>query len=124
LPTQQIGPVSTFSLLPQARLDLFDFDVDIGQLSDAHENPLRDLVMTTTNEPARSFRQKRHADTEDQRWSDSQTKHPSPAPNAGKSVIGQIRDHDANGDGKLKKRYHPATRVRRRDFGEIDGNVC
>ena len=62
---QQIGPVSAFSLLRQARLDLFDLDVDIGKVSDTHENMVRDFMLTATNEPPRSFRQKKHAGAED-----------------------------------------------------------
>ena len=57
--------MSAFSLLRQARLDLVDFEVDIGKLSDAHEDAVRDFMMTATNEPARSFRQKKHAGAED-----------------------------------------------------------
>src|SRR5206468_7118384 len=124
LPAQQIGPVSVFTLLRQARLDLFDFEVDVGKPSNPHESTVRDFMMTATNEPARSFRQKKHTDAEDQRWSDGQTKHPSPAFNAGKSVIGQIRNDDADGDGELKERYNPAPRMRRCNFGKIDWHVC
>src|SRR5437773_7488416 len=121
---KQIRPVSAFSLLRQARLDLFDLDVDIRQLSDAHENATCDLMMTATDEPARSFRQKNHADSEDQRRCDGQAEHPSPALDAGKRVIGQICNDDTYGDSKLKKRYNPATRMRRRDLGQIDRNIC
>ena len=113
-----------FTLLRQARLDLFDFEVDVGNASNAHENAVRDFMMTATNEPARSFRQKKHPDAEDQRWSNGQTKHPSPAFNTGKSVISQIRNDDADGDGELKERYNPAPRMRRCNFGEINWNVC
>ena len=80
-------------------------------------------MVTTADEPPRSFRQKKHAAAENERWNNSQAEHPSPALNTGKSVIGQIRNHDADGDGELKKRYNPAARVRRRNFGEINGNV-
>src|SRR5258708_5890018 len=114
---KQIRPVSAFSLLRQARVDLFDLDVGVGKPSDAHENAARDFMMTSTNEPARSFRQKKHARAEDQRRCDGQAEHPSPALDAGKRVIGEIRNDDADGDSELKKRYNPATRVRRRDFG-------
>jgi hypothetical protein len=87
---KQIRPVCTFSLLRQACLDFFDLDVGVGKLSDAQENPMRDFMMTSTNEPARSFRQKKHARAEDQRRCDGQAEHPSPALNTGKRVIGQI----------------------------------
>jgi hypothetical protein len=62
---KQIRPVSTFSLLRQACLDFFDLDVGVGKHSDAQENPMRDFMMTATNEPARRFRQKKHARAED-----------------------------------------------------------
>jgi len=65
MPAQQIGLVPAFSLLRQARLDLFDLDVDVGKLTDADENALRNFVMTATNEPARSFWQKKHSRAED-----------------------------------------------------------
>src|SRR5205823_8473861 len=116
LPMQQIGPVSAFSLLRQACLDLFDLDVDVGVPSDPQENPMRNLMMTATNKPPWSFRQKKHPGAEDQRRSNGQAKHPSPTLHACKSVVGQIGNDDADGDGELKKRYNPATRVRRRDF--------
>jgi hypothetical protein len=111
--------VSAFSLLCQARLDFFDLGGDIGKLAvaDAHENSMRDLMVTATNKPARSFRQKKHAGPEDQCRSDGQAEHPSPAFNSSKSVIGQIRNDDAEGDGELKERYHPAPRMRRRNLG-------
>src|SRR5262249_37915654 len=123
MPTEQICPTSTFSLLLQAQLDLFDFDVYVRQLADPHQNAVRNFMVTTADEPAWSFRQKKHADPENERRNHSQTEHPSPALNTGKSVIGQIRNHDADGDWELKKRYNPAARVRRRNFGEINGNV-
>jgi hypothetical protein len=52
-------------LLHQARLDLFDLDVDIDKRSDAHENTVGGFMLTATNEPPRSFRQKKHAGAED-----------------------------------------------------------
>jgi hypothetical protein len=105
---QQIGPVSAFSLLCQARLDLFDLDADIGKLADAHENAMRDLMMTATNEPARSLRQKKHSRAEDERRCDRQAEHPSPALNAGKSVICQIRKDDADGDRRVERAIQPS----------------
>jgi hypothetical protein len=42
LPAQQIGPVSAFSLLRQARLDFFDLDVDVGKVADTDGNAVRD----------------------------------------------------------------------------------
>ena len=109
--------MSALSLLRQARLDLFDLGVDIAKLTDANENAVRDVMMPATNEPTRSFRQKKHAGSEDERRSDGETEHPSPTFDARKSVIGQICNDDANGNSELKKRYDPAPRVRRRNFG-------
>src|SRR5439155_2778738 len=111
-------------LLREARLDLFDLDVDIGKLANAYKHAVRDFMLTASNKPARSFRQEKHAGAEDQRRSDGQAEHPSPAFNSGKSVIGQIRDDDADRDGELKERYDPAARLRRRNFGQINWNVC
>src|SRR5437867_11814139 len=119
-----MNPASAFSLLREARLDLFHLDIDIGKLANAHEHAVRDFMLTASNKPARRFRQEKHTGAEDQRRNDGQTEHPSPAFNTGESVIGHIRDDDADCNGELKERYDPAARLRRRNFREINWNVC
>jgi hypothetical protein len=98
-------------LLRQARLDLFDLDIDIRKLADPHENAARDFMMAATNEPARRFRQEKHARAEYQRRNNGQTEHPAPTFNTRERVIGQIRNDDADSDSELKERDDPAPRA-------------
>ena len=85
---------------------------------------MRNFMLTATNQPAWSFWQKKHAGAKNERGNDSEAEHPSPALDTSKSVIGQIRNHDADGNGELKERYDPAAHMRRRNFRQIDWDIC
>src|SRR5256885_647873 len=58
---KQVGPSPALFLLRQARLNLGDLKIDIGALANPHQHATRDLVLTTANEPARSFGKKKHS---------------------------------------------------------------